>query len=309
MKALVIGGTGFIGRRLVANLIRNNVDITVGTRGNTPNLFGDYVKMVKIDRFDQESLSMTAQNLGHVDVVFDQVGFGPEDMEKTLTAFTDRTDLYVYTSSSAVYDKKGTNITEGDFDASSHDLKEGGIGNLGYSEGKRSAEAYLVRNADFPFAAVRFPIVVGHDDVTGRAQFHLDRIRTGDDIVVPKPCGRMNYVWVEDAGRFLSWIGMNRKRGPYNAASPEMIEANGIVEMFGNALGRDSRITEQGEKSSVSPYYTKEDRVVSVKKAEDEGFSFTPMKDWAKEVVKRYTDSGGKQINTMDYLRNKSSSS
>lgn len=244
MKALVIGGTGFIGRRLVANLIKNNAEITVGTRGSTPNLFGDYVKMIKIDRFDQESLSMAAQSLGHVDVVFDQVGFGPEDMVKSIAAFDGRTNLYVYTSSMAVYSEKGDMMTEVDFDAATHEMKEGGIGNLGYSEGKRSAEAYMARNAGFPVADVRFPIVIGHDDVTGRVQFHLDRIRNGEEIVVPSPCGKMNYVWVEDAGRFLSWIGLNRKAGAYNAASPDVIDAGGLIEMFASSLGREPRVVE-----------------------------------------------------------------
>ena len=36
MRALVIGGTGFIGRRLVEYLIKYDCEVTIATSGKTP---------------------------------------------------------------------------------------------------------------------------------------------------------------------------------------------------------------------------------------------------------------------------------
>lgn len=306
MKALVIGGTGFIGRRLVANLLESGDDVIIASRGDTGNPFGKQVRTEKVDRFNLESMKSLASRVGHTDVVYDQVGFGPEDLEKSVEAFKESTDLYVYTSSLAVYPEKGQMMQEEDFDPLNHDMKEGGIGNLGYSEGKRSAEAYIVRKAEFPVAAIRFPIVIGHDDVTGRVQFHLDRISEERSIVIPGKCGKMNFVWVEDAGRFLAWIGHNRKNGPYNAASPQISDAYDMVSRFATSMGKEAIISKEGEKSDVSPYYISEDRTVTVEKAQKEGFQFTPLEVWADKVVKNYMESGGSQKNSMDYLKDKS---
>jgi len=39
MKALVVGGTGFIGRRLISNLLNTGCDVTIATSGQTTNPF------------------------------------------------------------------------------------------------------------------------------------------------------------------------------------------------------------------------------------------------------------------------------
>ena len=56
MKVLVLGGTGFISRRLVDLLLKDGADVTMATSGRTPNPFGDAVEEVKVDRFDRLSI-------------------------------------------------------------------------------------------------------------------------------------------------------------------------------------------------------------------------------------------------------------
>lgn len=305
MNALVIGGTGFIGRRLVKNLLENGIEVTIATRGKSSNPFTGKVKEVVVDRFSESSLEKALPEGAYYDVVYDQVGFGPEDLAITLPALKGKAGLYVYTSSLAVYPEAGTDMKEDDFDPSRHAMQEGGIGNLGYAEGKRSAEAYLQKNATFPYAAIRFPVVVGPDDVTGRVQFHVERIAQGKPIVIPWKRGRMNYIWVEDAGRFLAWIGINGKTGPYNPASPERIDAASMVEKLAFGMGGKAVIEEEGNDDDRSPYYRPEDWSMSTEKAVSEGFRFTPLDQWVPEVAREAVETGGEKKNTMDYMAEK----
>lgn len=305
MKALVIGGTGFIGRRLVHYLLLDGHEVTIATRGKTENIHSDKVKSIKIDRFSRESISDTIKGDMHYDVVYDQIGFGADDIETSISALNGFFDHYIYTSSVAVYDGFKDGFTEEDFDPYAFQTREGGISTLGYAEGKRTAEAYLFKHSTVPSAAVRFPIVLGHDDVTGRVQFHTERIAGEKEIVVREPCGRMNYVWVEDAGRFLAWLGSRGKTGPYNAASPESIDAAGLINEVAAAMGMKASIVGNGRKEDESPYFIKGNKTVSVKKAMDGGFAFTPLSAVLSKVAKNALETGGKQMNTMDYLEDR----
>lgn len=286
MKTLILGGTGFIGRRLVSHLLKAECEVTIATSGKTPNYFGEKVSTIMIDRFNSESMKANVPASAYYDIVFDQIGFGPDDISKVLQAFSGKIGHYIFTSSAAVYVGLGQGGPEENFDPTSVEPRQGGIDELGYAEGKRSAEAYLFREAHFPFAIARFPIVIGPDDVTGRLQFHVNRILNGQEIVIPSPCGRQNYVWVDDAGRFLSWLGLNRKTGIYNGASSPRMDAVELVEEMGRILSREPKIMNDGEKSAVSPYYLETEIGVDVAKAENEGFHFTPFDKWFENVVR-----------------------
>ncbi|CAN7742153.1 NAD-dependent epimerase/dehydratase family protein [Paenibacillus sp. LjRoot56] len=48
MKILVLGGTAFFGRRLVRLLLGDGHDVTIATRGQTPDDFGDAVTRIKV---------------------------------------------------------------------------------------------------------------------------------------------------------------------------------------------------------------------------------------------------------------------
>ncbi|MEE9268120.1 MAG: NAD-dependent epimerase/dehydratase family protein, partial [Thermoplasmata archaeon] len=50
MRTLVVGGTEFIGRHTVEELLRRDHDVTIFHRGRSPNPFGDQVREVLGDR-------------------------------------------------------------------------------------------------------------------------------------------------------------------------------------------------------------------------------------------------------------------
>ena len=288
MNALVMGGTGFIGKRLVDNLLKSGIDVTIATSGRSKNPFGEKVRSIVINRFDPVDLEKKVSSLPDFDLVFDQICFGPDQAESACRAFAGKVSHYVLTSTASVYSEvKKAEWVESDFDDSKAAPGKGGMKELGYAEGKRSAESFFHRNAPFPFAAVRFPIVVGHDDVTGRFQFHVDRVREGRKIVIPEDCGKMNYVWVEDAGRFLAWIGVNGKTGPYNAASSYVLDAEEIVERIGRLTGKEPEVSRVGDEADTTSYCFGAEHNVNSSKAEAEGFKFTPFEEWFPLEVKK----------------------
>ena len=102
MKVLVLGGTGFIGRRLVNNLISSGKDVTLATSGISPNPFGDRVFMLVADRFSKESMNNAFSGDNYFDVVFDTVGYRSLDLRNSLEALNRKCGKYVYISSAAV---------------------------------------------------------------------------------------------------------------------------------------------------------------------------------------------------------------
>jgi hypothetical protein len=122
-------------------------------------------------------------------------------------------------------------------------------------------------------------------------------------IVIPVGCGRMNYVWVEDAGRFLSWLGLEYRTGTYNAASSYTLDANELVRRTGLLLNKTPNVLRDGEKADNTSYFVEGDQSVDATKAERDGFAFTPFEEWFPVIVRETVESGGKRLNTIDYFR------
>lgn len=49
MNILVLGGTGFFGKHLVWELLHRGHEVTIATRGRTPDDFGDRVRRLIVD--------------------------------------------------------------------------------------------------------------------------------------------------------------------------------------------------------------------------------------------------------------------
>lgn len=303
MKALVIGGTGFIGRRLVRQLLEADWDVTIATSGKTPSPFGADVKYLTADRFDREKGLSSLASAGSFDVLFDQQCFDADDAAAVVENFAGKIRQYVFVSSGAVYRYEDGNPQdsgmkkESDFDAKAQSIEMGKWKDIGYSAGKRNAEAYIFQKAPFPAAAARFPIVIGHDDSTHRFQKCIGEVLSRQKITIPAGGGRRTFVWADDAGRFLSWLATERKTGAYNAASDHALDALEIVQRLSRALDRNPHVERGNTQERYPFYYAPADAIVSVAKAEGEGFKFTPFDRWfATEVSLAASAIEGRQL-------------
>src|SRR5262245_4359674 len=178
--ALVLGGTRFVGKRLVALLRERNVAVTVGSRGRAPIPAG--VQHAKLDRFDPKSMQ-SALGQGEWDIVYDQQCYAPEDAIAAVDLLKGRVGRYVLCSSGAVY-RNGVNaghLVEDHFDPFHYSIQLAGC-RVDYGEGKRQSEAVLFQRGAFSSVAVRFPIILGADDYTERLRLQVRRVASGEPL-------------------------------------------------------------------------------------------------------------------------------
>lgn len=197
MRVLVIGGTLFIGKRLVGRLLEQGHEVSVFHRGKRHDL-GEKVGNFVGDRNDPESVrsALAGQRF---DWVFDNVydwerGTTAEMVESTARVFGDGIQRYVFMSSCAVYGE-GLDLTE------QAPLVPDDHTEL-YSAQKAASERALFRmhrDEGFPAVTLRPPFVYGPDNPFYREQFFWDRMREGRPIIVPGDGARlMHLVYVDD---------------------------------------------------------------------------------------------------------------
>ena len=119
MKILVIGGTRFFGIHMVNELLAKGHDVTIATRGNASDEYGDRVRRIIIERTNEDSMK-NAFNGRHYDVVIDKIAYCSNDIKYVMEAVD--CDKYIHMSSTSVYEPKHINTIESDFDGVSKEL-------------------------------------------------------------------------------------------------------------------------------------------------------------------------------------------
>ncbi|NOU80999.1 NAD-dependent epimerase/dehydratase family protein [Paenibacillus sp. LMG 31459] len=284
-KILVLGGTRFFGKRLVELLLQDGDSrVTILTRGVTEDDFGDRVTRLAMDRTDEAALERAVRNIDW-DIVYDNICFSPDEAAAAVRIFAGRTKRYILTSSLSVYNPQPDILTEADFDPAHYLLKLGGKAAFSYQEGKRLAETVLLQTADFPVAAVRFPIVLGTDDYTRRLHFHIEHVQAGQPIGIPNPQAEISFIRSDEAADFLHWLGSSTLTGPVNACSDGTLTIGGVISIVEAATGKPAVVRRETADSDSSPFGIEESWVMDTAKARSAGFSFLSLSDWFPELV------------------------
>jgi len=240
MNVLVIGGTMFIGRLLVHELLKAGHDITVLHR-RPKHDFGRRVGNLKADRNDIASLK-AALDGRRFDVVFDNVydwehGTTGAQVEATARLLaSDRLHRYVYLSSVAAYGD-GLNHHEGNALAPDDHSDS-------YVRNKAMAERALFRMHQrdrFPAVTLRPPFIYGPGNNFYREAFFWDRLRDKRPIIVPSDGRRlMQFVHVRDlVGAMLRAVELPEAAGQaFNISNPKPISQIELLEAIGRAAGR-----------------------------------------------------------------------
>lgn len=165
MKALVLGGSVFVGRHLVQRLHEAGHEVTVLNRGVTPAALPPGVRRLAADRTDQAAMRRALEGT-EWEVVFDVSGFvmaaGGADVEGLLDLFEPRTGRYVYVSSVMAYDQDLAGVVPW-----TEDMPVNPTGPTTYGGFKASVEGALLRRAahsGFPVTVVRPAAIYGPDN-------------------------------------------------------------------------------------------------------------------------------------------------
>ncbi|MDP4171980.1 MAG: NAD-dependent epimerase/dehydratase family protein [Bacillota bacterium] len=283
-RALVLGGTRFFGVHLVNALLNSGMEVTIATRGNSPDSFGDRVSRITVDRTDFERFKESFRDT-QWDVVYDQICYTGTDAMEAIEVFGGSTKRYVMTSTLSVYDLPERAIVEEDFDPFSYEIKQTERNTVNYQEGKRQAEAVFFQRAPFEVAAVRIPIVLGENDYTGRLMFHVDRILKQKDIYFSNVDSSFGFISEEEAGQFIAWIGLTNYCGPVNACSDGTVTLNEMLSIIEGSTGQKVILAQEKNEENVSPYNVPQSWYMRNDKAKSLGYTFSPLSEWLPKLV------------------------
>lgn len=242
MRAVVIGGMQFMGRRIVELLLDAGHEVSVIHRGASHDL-GPGVRNLQADRGDLPALSaLLARERFEVvvDTAYDwQRGTPASHVEAAAASAGDRLHRYVFMSSIAAY-RPGVGLRETD------PLVPDDVPNP-YAQHKASAERLLFerhRASGFPVVTVRPPFVHGPRQPFYREAFFWDRILDGRPVVLPDGGhAPTQWVYVEDVARVcMRAIEVPAAAGEaFNIAHTEPLTQKSFVEALARVAGAEPR--------------------------------------------------------------------
>lgn len=289
---LILGGTQFFGKRLVEKLLSEGKQVTIATRGRTPDPFGERVERLFVDREDEDTYISAFENRSW-DIVYDQTCYSPLEVKNAAEALKGKIKRYIFTSSQAVYDF-GSLRREEEFDPISFNYtsktRKEYPGYEGYQEAKRAAESYLFNETDFEVVAVRFPIVVGKDDYTNRLKFHVEKIKNQLPICFSNIENRHGFILSHEAAEFLYQIGQSNYTGPINPGSKGDVSMKELVELIGKHANQTPVITTELTIENASPYAFPGSWSINTEKVEGLGYRFSNLHETLEDLINFYLE-------------------
>lgn len=226
LNILILGGTSFLGPHQIAYALSRGHAVTTFTRGKTlPSVHQDLFQQVTSLVGDRES-DLSALETGEWDVVIDNSGHRTAWTERTAQLLKDRTELYVYTSSTGVYypylsagaDENSTVLLVEPEGITDEDEK------IEYWYGVMKATSENAVRAAYGnerTIVVRPTYMIGPADKSNRFIHWPVRLAKGGEILVPgQPDDPVQYADVRDVAEFTIRLIESRSVGTYNAVGP-----------------------------------------------------------------------------------------
>ena len=302
MQVLVIGGSRFIGLALVQRLLMDGHRITLVNRGRTADQFGTRVSRVIGDRSDPQTLQRAVARR-EFDAAIDVISFRGEDTQTAIEKLAGRIGHFIHISTASVYlirERLLAPFREDDFAGRLAPKSEATSSSWTYAYHKRRCEVALAHaweSDQFPYTALRLPMVVGPGDYTERAQSYLERLLDGGPIILPD--GGLNswgFLWVADVAETIAANLMNANAfgRAYNLAGREIVALKQFVETAAAHLGVRPTLASVpldwlnrlNLGTAFSPYTHDHDIVLDTSAAErDLLFEPTPFFSWCERLV------------------------
>lgn len=278
---LVVGGTKFMGVKLVEELLKRGNNVTIATRGNRPDQFGSFVNRLRMDVSDAESVKNALEGK-HFDVVFDNLAYNSTNANNILSNVS--CGKYVQLSSVEVYANKFCiDMKESDFDPLA--IKpELCTDSAGYVKGKQQAEAYAYQK--YPgkkIVTVRIPYV----SPTERLGYYCKNIIDGKPMNIPDLSRAFTMIRTSDVGEFLPWIAAQDITGPVNFAGDGYITVQSILSYIEKKTGKKAIIDKKGK---PAPFSVFKETSFSMNMDKIKALGYTPVSlyDWFWNDIDTY---------------------
>jgi len=272
-RTLVLGGSVFVGRHLVEELLRRGHEVTVLNRGLTPAEHPAAVQRLTCDRKDHDAVRR-ALDSASFDAVFDVSGYAPEDVAIMVEVLRDRVEHYVFTSTVAVYARSDYAPIDEEFDLDRRPQANP------YTAGKVRCEDILMaahRDHGFPVTIIRPSYLYGpHNPLTMREFSFFLRLQQGRKIIVP---GNGSVLFqsghVDDVARAFAAVPGKREAigQAYNVSGEKAVTALGYVNVLARIVGCEPDILfvdlerMRAMKVPVWPYASRESQIFTIEKA------------------------------------------
>ena len=232
VKILVMGGTRFVGKPLVAQLQSEGHELTLFTRGKNPVPAG--VEHLCGDRSSAEGLAVLQGR--RFDVIVDSSGRTLEDSRAVVERTGAPAHRFLYVSSAGVYaDSDLWPLTE---DSPTDPQSR--------HSGKLDTEAWL-RAEHIPFTSFRPTYIVGAGNYNPVESWFFDRIVHGRPVPLPgdgSMITQLGHVNDLAAAMALS-LGVDAAANrTYNCSSVQGISFRGLVAAAARACGKDPETVE-----------------------------------------------------------------
>ena len=284
MRILVLGGTSFVGRAVVADALQSGADVTLFNRGKTgtglfpevPRLAGDrdsgdyaalrdgnWDAVVDVTGYvprhvgqamdalgDRDTGDYAALRAGHWDAVVDVSGYVPRHVGQAMDALGDRAGWYLFISSHAVYRDEGLR-PGADEDAPRRepvryvdDTEE--LDDSTYGPCKVACEDDVMARYGGRATIVRAGKVAGPHDPQRGLTYWVRRASRGGRVAVPaNPEQPVQITDSRDLARLVVQLLADDRPGAFHAVGPaEPVTLGGLIEACARAAGTEVEIVE-----------------------------------------------------------------
>lgn len=304
MDILVIGGTRFVGRHLVDELLGPNHDLTLFHRGKTnPDLFPRADRILGDRTTDLEKLGDREW-----DVVVDTCGYSPEHVELSAEYLEDRSNQYVFISSAAVYEPSA----EPGIDESSPVQTQPPASNevewwhTEYARDKVECETIVLETfGESDGIIIRPGMVMGPYDPMNYFTYWVVRIHRGGDVIAPPvPDQPLQFIDARDLATFTADMAERGAGDVFTVNGPaQPLTVRAFLEMLVDHIGSGANLhwpeEDWLEAHDVSPpwdklpYWLPGEAAegycrMDVSKAVNHGLTIRPTSESADDVLDWY---------------------
>lgn len=249
MNVLVIGGTRFIGRAIVEELLRRGHTVTIYHRGEHHEVvFSAPVTHVHGNRRDYLRFQAALARLSP-EAVVDVIPMNADDTQALVEALRGRITCSVHISSGDVYAPGQPIPTPEDAPVQPAEPVELRLDDQIVPYSKVAVEAVIQEAqaaSDFPATILRLPAVYGPGDALAREWFFVKRVLDGRSrIALPDGgLGLFHRGYVDDVARavVLALESPQAVGRTYNVGHERVLTVRGIAELVAQVMGHEWEI-------------------------------------------------------------------
>ena len=297
MDLLILGGTRFLGRHLVASALGRGHRVTLFNRGvSGPGLFPEAEELR-----GERGGDLSALRGRRWDAAIDTSGHLPREVRASAGLLAEAVDHYTFVSSISVYRDFSRRGFDEDAPVLVPPAPEPEVLDLElYGELKvgceRAAEAAIPGRT----LVVRPGMIVGLHDYTNRFPYWCRRVAEGGEVLAPgDPDRPVQLIDARDLADWIIRISEERQTGVFNATGPDHdLTMQGMLEGIREATDGDARFVWASEKFLLDagvepwvelPFWVPEEMAgilsVSVNRAVEAGLAFRPLGETVRDTL------------------------